>query len=257
MTIDGFSSDDRDAFVAFDDRTASRASRVVHRLGRKLGVEVEGLERIPSGRALIVANHTFGFDVAFAIAAVRETLGRQVFSLGEHAWWKVPFLRRLAASCGTVDGTRANADRLLDSENLVLVLPGGLRESMKPRELRYRLLWGHRYGFIRAAIRNSAPIIPLAAIGGDDLFDLVGNPFRRGARILGRFAFPIPRPAHYLPIPHLTRLRFVFGDPIVPKLPPSSDDDPNELKKLRHEVAGELHELIERELAKRCGFESD
>ena len=50
-------------------------------------------------------------------------------------------------------------------------------EALKPRELRYRLLWGHRYGFIRAAIRNRTPISPLAAIGSDELFDFVGDAY--------------------------------------------------------------------------------
>jgi 1-acyl-sn-glycerol-3-phosphate acyltransferase len=180
-----------------------------------------------------------------------------VFALGEHAWWHFPFLRRAVAAVGTVDGTRANVDRLLSTDNLVVVLPGGLRESMKPHELRYRLLWGHRYGFVKAALRHQAPIIPLAAIGGDDVFDLVGNAFRRGERILRRTGFPIPLPAHLLPIPHLVRLRFVFGDPITPPGPPESENDHAMVVRYRHEVEGALHELIETELAKRCGVDVD
>ena len=43
-----------------------------------------------------------------------------VWVLGEHAWWRVPFLRRLAASLGVVDGTPENADRLLQRDELVL-----------------------------------------------------------------------------------------------------------------------------------------
>jgi 1-acyl-sn-glycerol-3-phosphate acyltransferase len=218
-------------------------------------VEVTGLDHLPRGRALLVANHTFGWDVIFVGAAIWKAHQRRVWFLGEHAWWKFPFLRRLAAALGTVDGTPENLDALLSTDELVLVLPGGLREAVKPRELRYRLLWGHRYGFIRAAIRNGSPIVPVAAIGADDLFDFVGNAFRRGERWLRRTGIPIPLPARILPIPHLVKLRFAVGEAIPCRYRPRDVDDPSALRSLRHEVEGALHELIERELAARVGID--
>lgn len=87
---------------------------------------------------------------------ITRAAGRPVYSLGEHLWWKFPVLRDLAAAAQTVDGTPQNADRLLARGELVLVLPGGLRESIKPSSLRYRLVWA------------------LADVGADDVFQLVG-----------------------------------------------------------------------------------
>ncbi len=254
MTIDGFREEQRQALVAFDPNVARRLYAGLAWLSRRLHVEIEGTERIPSGRALLVANHAFGWDAILPMAAVWQDLHRPVWALGEHAWWKVPFVRRLAAAVGTVDGTPKNVDRLLAHDELVLVLPGGLREAVKPRELRYRLLWGRRYGFIQAAIRNQAPIIPLASIGADDLFDFVGNAYRRGERLLRRTGIPIPLPSRILPIPHLVRLRFVFGGPIVPPGPEMASDK-DAVRRLRHEVEGALHELIETELARRAGID--
>jgi 1-acyl-sn-glycerol-3-phosphate acyltransferase len=255
MTIDRFRPNHRDAFTAYSPAAAERFYGLVDRLSERLHVEVEGIGRIPRGRALLVANHAFGWDVAFAMSAIRRDTRRPVWALGEHAWWKVPFVRRMAAAVGTVDGTPDNADRLLSHDELVLVLPGGLREAVKPRELRYRLLWGHRYGFIRAAVRNQAPIVPLASIGADDLFDFVGNAYRRGERWLRRTGTPIPLPARILPIPHLVRLRFVLGDPIEPPVGSLLADDATTIRRLRHEVEGALHEILETELARRAGIE--
>lgn len=251
-SIDGFRERDHDAFVAYSPPTADRFYRAVHRIGARVGVTVDGLRNLPTGRALIVANHAFGWDVMLPMAAVWVETHRPVWALGEHLWWKVPFLRRLAAAVGTVDGTPENVDQLLAREQLVMVLPGGLREAVKPRELRYRLLWGHRYGFIRAAIRNQAPIVPLAALGADEFFDFVGDAFRRGERWIGRPGFPIPLPTRILPIPHLTPLRYVFGEPIQPPAVELADDKSAQ-RRLRHEVEGALHELIEIELARRAG----
>lgn len=254
MTIDGYDDQDCQAFVAFDPDAADRFYAKLDWVARKLHVEVVGADRLPAGRALLVANHGFGWDVAFPMGAVWREQKRPVWGLGEHAWWKVPFLRRLAAALGTVDGTPENVDRLLGRDELVLVLPGGLREAVKPRDLRYRLLWGHRYGFIQAAIRNQAPLVPLAAIGGDDLFDFVGNAYRHGERILRRSGIPIPVPSRILPIPHRVHLKFIFGEPIVPPGPEAARDQ-GAVRRLRHEVAGALHELLETELAHRAGIE--
>jgi hypothetical protein len=57
-----------------------------------------------------------------------------------------------------------------------------------------------------------------------------------------------------LPIPHKTRFKLVIGEPIEHGLPPEAADDPARLKRLRREVAGALHELIENELAHRAGI---
>lgn len=246
--LDGFVS--ADAFEGYSPEIARRFHDGLDRVARLLRVEVTGLERIPEGRALLVTNHAFGFDAAFLMALIEARTGRRVWTLGEHLWWKVPVVRRLAQAVGVVDGTGDNADRLLSADELVLVLPGGLREALKPRELRYRLLWGQRYGFVRAALRSRAPIVPIASLGADDVFDLVGDAFARARRL--RLPFPLPRPAHLVPIPHLSAIRYVVGEPI-PTAPASSDDEGAE-RRLRREVEGALHELFEERLVRCTGF---
>jgi 1-acyl-sn-glycerol-3-phosphate acyltransferase len=220
---------------------------------KRLKIEVKGIENLPPGRALLVANHAFGWDIVFAMSAIRAQTGRQVWALGEHVWWKIPIARRLAALLGVVDGTPENADRLLSRDQIVLVLPGGVREALKPRELRYRLIWGGRYGFVRAAIRNQAPIVPLGSIGADEIFDLVGNAFARGNRWLRGTGIPIPRSARLLPIPHLVKMKFVLGEPIPPPAMPEAASD-EIVRRLRREVEGALHEIFEYELAHRIGL---
>lgn len=250
LNIDGFDPAETQAFSGLSVQMVARAASAIDRVGRRLGVEIVGHENLPAGRCLIVANHTFGWDVAFAAAAVFKRTGRIVWSLGEHAWWRFPFVRRFMARIGTVDGTPENADQLLQADQLVLVLPGGLRESVKPHALRYRLLWGHRYGFVRTAIRNQAPIVPLAMVGADDLFVLVGNAMRRGRRI----GFALPRPAYGLPIPHRVKVKGIFGEPIHLQARPEDAENAEVLRRCRHEVEGALYELIDEELASREGI---
>lgn len=256
MALDGFIGAHKDAFGGYSAPVACAFLDALDLFGRKIRVDVEGIEHLPPGRALLVANHAFSFDIAFAAARIHAETGRRVWALGEHAWWWVPGVRRLASALGIVDGTPANVDALLAANELVLVLPGGLREALKPRELRYRLLWGNRYGFVKAAMRNAAPLVPLASLGGDDLFNLVGNAFARARRL--HLPFPVPRPAHLVPVPHVRAFRFVIGEPI-----PVADvgcgagerDDEHVARRLRREVEGAIHEIFEDELARRAHFE--
>lgn len=255
MTIDGFAPGAENAFVSFDPEVADRWHSAVGWVADRFGIEVDGLEQLPAGGALLVGNHAFGWDPMFVLAEVWRRRRRRVWVLGEHLWWRFPFVRRLAAAVGTVDGTQDNAERLLSSGELVLVLPGGLREAVKPRELRYRLLWGRRYGFVRAALRSGVPIVPIASIGTDELFDFVGDAYRRGERWLGSRRIPIPRPVGWLPIPRRAHVRFVVGAPIATHASPEDAGDPRTLERVRHEVAGALHELIDVELARRAGLD--
>jgi 1-acyl-sn-glycerol-3-phosphate acyltransferase len=240
--------------VAGSPRRTDRLYGFVEWVSKRLHVEVTGIERLPRGRALLVANHAFGWDIVFAMSAIRARTGRPVWALGEHVWWKIPGARWMAAELGTVDGTPENADALLSRDEIVLVLPGGVREALKPRDLRYRLVWGNRYGFVRAAIRNQAPIVPLASIGADEVFDLVGNAFARGSRWLRGTGIPIPRSARLLPIPHLVKMKFVLGEPIPPPATPEAANDEVVVRRLRREVEGALHEMFEHELAHRIGL---
>lgn len=255
MRIDGFKDRDREAFVAFRPRWAAGFYGVTAWVGQRLDVQVDGIERIPPGCAVLVANHAFGFDVAFAAAAIWKRSGRTVWVLGEHLWWRIPFVRRVAAAIGVVDGTQENMDKLLSKGELVLVLPGGLREAVKPRELRYRLLWGDRYGFVRAAIRSHAPLLPLASIGADEWLDLEGDAYLRGKRWFGLSGIPLPRFSRVLPIPHLVPLRLVVGEAIEAPAGVDLAQDSRTVFRLRREVEGGLQELIDRELARRAGIE--
>ncbi|HTV18057.1 MAG TPA: lysophospholipid acyltransferase family protein [Polyangiaceae bacterium] len=228
----------------------------VERIAHWLDVRIDGIDHIPDGRALLVANHAFGWDVLFVMARLFRERGRTLWALGEHAFWKFPGLRRLARDLGTVDGSPHNLDELLERDQAVLVLPGGLREAVKPRELRYRLLWGQRHGFVRAAVRHRAPIVPMACVGSDELFDFVGDAFARGERWLGRRGIPIPLPARLVPWPRSVALEYIIGEPLAPGVGPEQQADEAALHRLRHEVAGALHELLDRALARRAGIEA-
>ncbi|MET0286814.1 MAG: lysophospholipid acyltransferase family protein [Polyangiales bacterium] len=229
---------------------AERFFRAVRRTGERFDVGIQGLEHIPAGRALLVGNHAFGWDSMFPMAEVMQRLNRRVWVLGDHLWWRLPFVRRLASAVGVVDGNHENVSALLERDELVMVLPGGLREAIKPAELRYQLLWGQRYGFVQAALRHRAPMVPVAVVGTDEMYDFVGNPYRRGRR--WRLPLPLPLPNRLLP--KNVAINFRIGEAVT--IPDDADpEDFRIVRRLRREIEGALHEEIESELAARAGFD--
>jgi 1-acyl-sn-glycerol-3-phosphate acyltransferase len=250
MAIDGFKASDKAAFFGYSPQVAERFFRAVSRTGRHFDIALTGLEYLPPGRALLVGNHAFGWDSMFPMAEIFQRTGRRVWVLGDHLWWRLPFVRRLASAVGVVDGNHENIAELLEREELVMVLPGGLREAVKPAELRYQLLWGHRYGFVHAALRHRAPMVPVAVIGTDEMYDFVGNPYRRARS--WHLKLPLPIPTHLLP--RRVQIRFRIGEPV--EIPEHADpEDFHVVRRLRREIEGALHEQIEIELAERAGFD--
>ena len=251
MALDGFRPQLNRPFVGYDEHVASRFWRAASIAGERLGVRYRGLERVPRGGALFVMNHAFGWDAVFPMAAIRQATGRRVWALGEHIWWKLPFVRTFVSRVGTVDGTREHALELLRSGELVLVMPGGMREALKPVELRYRLLWGDRLGFVRVAHEAGVPIVPIAAIGADELVELVGDAYERGRRWLGG-ALPLPRPKWGLPWVHPTPLSYELGEPIEVRAYPDENDE-HLWRRVRDEVRGSLEGMLDEALAARVG----
>ncbi|MBK8695094.1 MAG: hypothetical protein IPN17_23160 [Deltaproteobacteria bacterium] len=102
--VDHFDASRKEALVGYDDARAERFYEQLARVADHVGATLRGVERLPPGRGLLVANHAFGWDSAFAIALVRRATGRRIWVLGEHLWWDLPYVRGLAAAVGSSMG---------------------------------------------------------------------------------------------------------------------------------------------------------
>jgi 1-acyl-sn-glycerol-3-phosphate acyltransferase len=135
--------------------------------------EVRGLGHIPDeGAALLVGNHSGG----------NLTPDTTVFSLAFHAYFGVErpfhqlahnlvlsmpglgFLRKY----GTVAASPENARKALQSGAAVLVYPGGDREVHRPSWQGGRIAFGDRKGYVRLALDQDVPIVPVVAVGGQE-----------------------------------------------------------------------------------------
>jgi 1-acyl-sn-glycerol-3-phosphate acyltransferase len=136
--------------------------------------EVEGIENVPTkGGALLVSNHAGALppDAAMIGKAIREEHSnpRPLNILVEHFFKGFPLFSMLLPRIGCVAAHPANAHRLLhDEEQLVLVFPEGAKGTEKLYAERYKLRRFGRGGFVVAAMRAGAKIVPVCVVGAEE-----------------------------------------------------------------------------------------
>lgn len=135
-----------------------------------------GVDRVPRDRpVMLVGNHTLMglLDVPLMVLGLHERTGVLPRSLGDHLHFQVPLWGTLLGRFGAVDGTRENCEALMRAGESILVFPGGAREVFKHKGERYQLVWKNRVGFAALAIAYGYPIVPFAAVGAEECFDIL------------------------------------------------------------------------------------
>jgi 1-acyl-sn-glycerol-3-phosphate acyltransferase len=135
-----------------------------------------GFENIPEERPLLfVGNHQIfgGLDAPLLYLELFQQKKIFLRSLGDHLHFAVPLWRDLLHRFGVVDGTPANCRALLAAGECVLVFPGGGREVAKRKGEKYQLIWKERLGFVRMAVEAGCTIVPFAAVGVEDWFEIL------------------------------------------------------------------------------------
>jgi 1-acyl-sn-glycerol-3-phosphate acyltransferase len=135
--------------------------------------EVRGLGNIPdSGPVLLVGNHSGGNvmpDTMVFTMAFNTYFGveRPFYQLAHNLVLSMPGLGWLR-KFGTVAASPENARTALRSGAALLVYPGGDYEVHRPSWQRNRVDFDGRTGFIRLALDENVPIVPVVAIGGQE-----------------------------------------------------------------------------------------
>jgi 1-acyl-sn-glycerol-3-phosphate acyltransferase len=152
--------------------------------------EVRGLGNVPEeGPVLLVGNHSGGnltpdtgvFTLAFSTYFGVE---RAFYQLAHNLVLSMPglsFLRKY----GTVAASHENARKALRAGAAVLVYPGGDYEVHRPIWESGRVDFGGRKGFLRLALDEGVPIVPVVSIGGQEtsLFLSRGERLAKGLRL--------------------------------------------------------------------------
>lgn len=231
-----------------------------------------GAEHVPAhGPVLLVGNHCGGLlpsEGFFTALAIHDQLGpeRAMHALAHDFLFEDPTLRRYAGRLGILRAGHASAREVFARGGCVLVYPGSDMDTFRPFRDRHRIELAGRKGFLKLALREQVPIVPVVTVGtheqlivlwrGDRLARLVhAHRWARTEVLPIVLSFPwgltsgyVP----YLPLPAQTRLAFL--PPMTwPELGPEAADHPGELERCYREVERAMQAKLD-ELARGRRF---
>ncbi|WP_205698598.1 lysophospholipid acyltransferase family protein [Conexibacter sp. SYSU D00693] len=222
--------------------------------------EVEGVEHVPAdGGALLVSNHSGALppDAMMIAKAIKEEhpRPRELNLTVEHFFKGYPGFSMLLPKIGAVAAHPANVHRLLcDEQRLVLVFPEGRKGTEKLYKDRYRLQRFGRGGFVEAAMRARAPIVPVALVGAEEAMPIFAH-IKPLQRLTGLLYTPLtPTFPHFGPLalamylPAKFKIRF-----LAPVRTDDMGDEPWEDKALVQTVAHDIRGQIQEELLDMLG----
>jgi len=144
--------------------------------------------------------------------------------------FQAPFIGEVARKSGSTLAANPDAERLLASGELAGVWPEGFKGVGKPFSERYKLQRFGRGGFVSAALRTGAPIVPCSIVGAEEIYPILGN-LKTLARLTGAPyipvtpTFPLLGPLGLIPLP--SKWIIEFGAPVdTAVLGPHAADDP-------------------------------
>ncbi|MGE0782132.1 lysophospholipid acyltransferase family protein [Mycolicibacterium sp.] len=223
-------------------------------------VEVSGIENLPeTGAALVVANHAgvLPFDGLMASVAVHDKhpAHRDLRMLAADLVFDMPVLGQAARKAGHTMACTDDAHRLLAAGELTAVFPEGYKGLGKRFKDRYKLQRFGRGGFVSAALRTKAPIVPCSIVGSEEIYPMMAD-LKLLARLLGLPYFPITPlfplagPLGVVPLP--SKWHIQFGEPIdTAGYEESAAEDPMVTFELTDQVRETIQQTLYQLLANR------
>ncbi len=212
--------------------------------------ETFGMEHIPKGRMMVVANHSgqLPFDGAMIVSSFILEPERPRFLRGMVERWtsEIPFVSTFLTRTGQVVGSPSICQRLLEKDEAVIVFPEGVSGIVKLFSERYQLT-KFGTGFMRIALSARAPIVPVALIGAEEQAPAIAN-LAPIAKKLGMPALPLVFP-QILPLPLPVKYRIYVGKPL--NFSGDGTEDDLEIGNMVKETKNTIQEMINDGLKKR------
>ncbi len=215
-----------------------------------------GSEHVPAeGATLIVANRggALPWDGLMLGAALRASgVERELRWLLEDFVFHFPYVGVLLNRMGAVRACQENAQRLLESKQLVAAFPEGAVGVSKRYADRYKLQRFGRGGYVKLAIRTGATVVPAAIVGSEETNPLLFKiPYLSKALGLPFVpitpTFPMMGPVGLAPLP--VRWRITFGKPI--DLSGASPEDPIAINRINEQVRATIQSMLDETVRER------
>ncbi len=210
-----------------DDRTNNPVFKTEIALLSKLSAyhryEAFGLDGLlkHEGSLLVACNHSLAtYDAVLLALAGYQASGRWFHAMADRLIFKVPVMGPLFKTLGFVEGTRESALALLRRGEVLGVLPGGMRESLRVSREKYTVDWRGRYGFVWLSMLTGTPIVLAACPRADDIFEMTDNPVTPWVYEHFRLPAPLFRGRGVTPVPRPVKLWHLLSEPISANVAP-------------------------------------
>ncbi|MEA5549468.1 lysophospholipid acyltransferase family protein [Anabaena cylindrica UHCC 0172] len=137
-------------------------------------VQTSGWENVPEGKVLVVGSHNGGLaspDTSMMLYDWVRRFGAEKPLYGlmhPKVWEVVPPIAEMAMKAGAIMAHPKMAYAALHSGANVLVYPGGPEDVFRPHQMRDKIYFAERRGFIKLALRENVPIVPAISWGSHD-----------------------------------------------------------------------------------------
>ncbi|WP_242037005.1 lysophospholipid acyltransferase family protein [Coleofasciculus sp. FACHB-125] len=158
-------------------------------------VQTDGWHHMPpEGKVLVVGSHNGGLaspDTSMFLYDWFRRFGyeRLAYGLMHPSAWKTPIFAVPAAQVGALIAHPKVAIAALQKGAAVLVYPGGAEDMFRPYNQRYQIHLAGRKGFIKLALREEAPIVPIISHGAHETLIVLAD-FYQQVRQLHEWGFP-------------------------------------------------------------------
>jgi 1-acyl-sn-glycerol-3-phosphate acyltransferase len=240
-------------------------------MDRYFRMEIDGWDRLPAEPSLLIGVHSGGsltMDAwTVALQWYRRFGNERILHGTAHdVLMAAPGLGDLFRAAAVIPPTVTAMEAAFAVGHDVALWPGGEQDAMRNWRKRDRAVLAGRKGFVRFALRQQVPIVPVATVGGHDtVFVLSEGRFLarwtglgkrlRGATMPIISGIPFPLAIEILPmhIPLPAKIRTELLDPIHLEPDPEKANDDSYIDMVYRQVEASIQAGMNR-LAKRRAF---
>lgn len=235
-------------------------------------LEIGGWERLPDEPSLLIGVHSGGpltMDAWTVVLSWWRHFGetRHLHGTAHDVLMGAPGLGSYFRRMGAVVPTRETLSAAFKKGDDVIIWPGGEVDAYRSFSKRDKAVLGGRKGFIRLAIREQVPIVPMATVGGHEtLFVLSeGRGLAKVLKLKERMrsdvapitlSVPFGVTLHLTPFQHVplpAKIRTEFLEPVYFDTDPDKENDNEYVNRMYREVESRIQAGMDR-LAKKRKF---